>query len=141
MRQMPEVNSCRPSRVLVMDDEPQVLNTICQMLKILGHEITATEKGEEALEVYDKAMKSRRPFDFVILDLVNKRGMGGRETCEKLHAADPQVKAIAISAYCQDTVMTNPEQHGFILKLPKPFTFEELRRALGAVLQQNREAS
>ena len=141
MSNLPELKSRPASKVLVMDDEPQVLQTICKMLEILGHEVHAAEKGEEALEAYGKAIKSPRPFDLVILDLVNKRGMGGQETCKKLHDADPEVKAIAISAYSGDPVMSSPEQHGFILRLPKPFTLDELAQELDRVFKQHSEAN
>jgi CheY-like chemotaxis protein len=60
--------------------------------------------------------------------------MGGKDAIEKLREIDPQVKAIVSSGYSSDTVMANPERHGFDAVLNKPFTIENLASVLHEVI-------
>ena len=66
----------------------------------------------------------------VILDLTNKFGMGGVETIKRLLEMDPDVRAIVVTGYSNNPIISNFREHGFRGALPKPFTLDELNTAL-----------
>lgn len=117
-------------RVLVMDDDSIVRLTLGMLLESLNWEVELTEKGEEALQCYARALEENNPFEVVILDLTVKNGMGGKETIEKLLALDPKVKAIVSSGYSDDDVIANYQKYGFTQVLPKPYGLKQLETAL-----------
>ncbi len=69
--------------------------------------------GEEAIELFRKALDKTEPFDAVVLDLTIRGGMGGKETISKLLEIDPDVKAVISSGYSNDPVMANFRKYGF----------------------------
>ena len=68
------------------------------------------------------------------MDLTVPGGMGGREAMEKLRQIDPRVCAIVSSGYSRDPVLANYRAHGFRGILPKPYSLDQLTRALQTVL-------
>jgi CheY-like chemotaxis protein len=124
-------------RVLVMDDEPTVLEAAVLVLESLGQEAQGAADGSEAVKLYKRAMKSGKPFDAVILDLTVPGGMGGRETVEKLQKIDPEIKAIVSSGYSNDPVMANFKEYGFSGVVSKPYQIEEIKNVLHGVMKKN----
>ena len=121
-------------KVLVMDDEDIILDIAGEMIKIFGHEVEFAKNGEAALEKYQSAMESGKPFDIVILDLTIRGGMGGAETIERLRAIDPGVKAIVSSGYSEDDIVADYEKYGFSAQLTKPYRLNGLKDTLNALL-------
>jgi len=125
-------------RVLVMDDEPTVLEAAVLVLESLGQEAQGAADGSEAVKLYKRAMKSGKPFDAVILDLTVPGGMGGRETVEKLQKIDPEIKAIVSSGYSNDPVMANFKEYGFSAVVSKPYQIEEMKNVLHTVMKKKK---
>jgi PAS domain S-box-containing protein len=122
-------------RILVMDDDAALRATIKSMLKHIGFEhVTTAASGEEAIRLYRKALTLKEPFDTVILDLTVPGGMGGKETMEKLLEIDQGVVAIVSSGYTEESAMAEYEKYGFKGVITKPYTADELKRALYLVL-------
>ncbi len=122
------------ARVLVMDDDDTVRNLIVRMLVMLGHSTGVARDGREALDLYSKGVRDGKPWDIVIMDLTIPGEMGGKETIGPLLEMDPRAKAIVSSGYSNDDVLANFARYGFRARLPKPFTKEDLARAIEAVL-------
>jgi CheY-like chemotaxis protein len=129
----PEVLS-RPlrGRVLLVDDEDLILQTIGSALAALGLEVLTAKDGAEALERFRES--DPRP-DLVLMDLTMPR-MDGREAFHAMHALDPSVPVVLSSGYTEaDSLQTMSGQGpaGFI---QKPYQIKELRllvqRVLGA---------
>ena len=123
-------------RVLLMDDEEIVCRAARKMLRHLGYETELAGDGDEAIELFEEAMKSGRRFDMVIMDLTVPGRMGGKEAVEKLKAIDPGVKAVVSSGYSNDPVMADFTKYGFIDVLVKPYRLEELSRVLRKATEQ-----
>jgi PAS domain S-box-containing protein len=121
-------------KILVMDDEKIIRTLTKQILTHLGYTSEFAHDGQEALELYQKAMESEKPFDAVILDLTVRGGMGGKETIIKLNEIDPHIKCIVSSGYSKNPVMTNYIEYGFCSAIAKPYTVDELSKILGKVL-------
>ncbi len=123
-------------KILLMDDEEIIRESIGSFLTVSGYEIMYANNGEEAVDLYHKEMKTSNPFDAVILDLTIRGGTGGKEAIKKLLEIDPNVKAIVSSGYSNDPVMAKFREYGFRAVLAKPCrSQEELRAILQKVLK------
>ena len=121
-------------RVLVMDDEADILDLVGEMLKLMGYGVETARDGAEALQRYQAAQRDGSPFDVVIMDLTVPEGMGGKEAIRRLKELDPLVKAIVSSGYSYDPVMASFQEFGFSGVIPKPYVMEELGRVLQDVI-------
>jgi len=122
------------AHVLIMDDDPTIRKVLSGMLKVLGHEVTESADGAEALELYRKKKSSGKPFDLVIMDLTIPGGMGGEVAIRQLREIDPDVKAIVSSGYATNSVLSNHSEYGFSGKLVKPFRISTLKTEIKSVL-------
>lgn len=123
----------RRGRVLIMDDDRMVRETMYRQLAICGYEVVAAVHGEDAVSTYQQALEARRPFDAVILDLQVETGWGGERTLCELRRLDPEVKAIVCSGSLEGRG-EHYEKQGFRGVIAKPYTLGELRGQVEAVL-------
>ncbi len=83
----------RRARVLLVDDDPQVLATLAELLKTLSHAVTPAKNGPAALEVH-------RPGRFdVVLTNIGMAGMNGWELADRLRAVDRTVVILFITGW------------------------------------------
>jgi two-component system, cell cycle sensor histidine kinase and response regulator CckA len=113
-------------RILVVDDEPRVLQFLQKGLSRLGYEVETAESGSKACEIYSR---NSHGINCVLLDLIMP-GMGGLETYARLKAIDPTVKVILSSGYSSGRVRQEAMEAGSPEFLEKPFTLEALSQAL-----------
>ena len=123
-------------RVIIMDDEQQIINVLSRMLERLGLQVTVTKNGSELVREYMQAHDAGRPYDIVITDLTVPGGMGGREAISILRNAVPSIKAIVSSGFSCDPVLADCTAWGFVAALVKPYTFSQLEQILASVLNQ-----
>jgi two-component system cell cycle sensor histidine kinase/response regulator CckA len=109
-------------RILVMDDEKSVRDLTSDILSRSGYRVATAVNGDEAIELYKEAMASGQPYDAVILDLVVPGSIGAARALEKLLEIDPDVKAIACSAYQNEPILSDFREYGFKAALFKPYT-------------------
>jgi len=121
-------------RVLLMDDDDQLRGAVARALGDLGYDMEYAHSGAEAVELYRKRREEGKGFDVVVLDLTVPGGMGAKEAAAELLAFDPQVRVVVSSGYTRDPVMGNFQDYGFLDKIVKPYTAEDLGRVLGRVL-------
>ena len=72
-------------------------------LATLGYEVTAVADGQDAIQSYERALRSGKKFQAVILDATVRGGLGGVATIERLRNIDPEVVAIICSGYCDES--------------------------------------
>ncbi len=128
-------------RILLLDDEEDVLEVTAYMLKELGYEVVLARDGTEVFSIYQEAMESKKPFAAVIMDLTIPGGMGGKEVLPKLLKMDSGVRAIASSGYFSEPVMANWKSYHFCSVLSKPYRLADLGKALDQVLKKKDAAS
>ncbi|MFQ5453655.1 MAG: ATP-binding protein, partial [Candidatus Zixiibacteriota bacterium] len=124
-------------RILVMDDEALIRDLTKKILIKHGFTVDCVNDGAEAVNLYQLAMKKKKPYSVVILDLTIPNGMGGKETIEKLWAIDPQVKAIVCSGYSNDPVMSDYKKNFFSGVVSKPYRPIELVQAVNDLLNSD----
>jgi CheY-like chemotaxis protein len=118
-----------PYKILVMDDEPTLREVLKDALELLGHKVTVTKDGNEAVEAYRETAFHGEVFDLAILDLTIPGGMGGEETLRKLLEINPNFNAIVSSGY-SDSV-----PKGFKAALPKPYTIKGITTVIAQVMK------
>ncbi len=117
-------------KILILEDETSVANTLKIMLKRFSLDSIITYEGKDTITKYIESITNNKPFQAVILDLTVPGGMGGVETMKELIKIDPNVLAIVSSGYSTGEVMSNFEKFGFKGILMKPYTLSELGGAL-----------
>ncbi len=122
------------ARVLILDDEESICALVSCALRPLGYEVIETHDALSAIQAYESALHEGRRFDVVISDLTIPGGMGGKEAVRRLHAIDPEVKAIVSSGYHTDPVMSSFREHGFCAMIAKPYELHALGRVVADVL-------
>ena len=130
----PSSPDVKGQRILVMDDDEVVLDVLQGMLDQLGYRSTCTPNGELAIAAYRQAMQEEDAYAAVIVDLTVQGGMGGMETVTRLREFDKRVRAVVSSGYADDPIVSNPEEHGFVQAVVKPFTVGDLQTALESIM-------
>lgn len=123
------------ARVMVMDDDAMIREIGEAMLENLGYEVVLAEDGDEALTMYEAAMRSGKKIDLIVMDLTVLSGMGGKEALMKIKEIDPDVKSLVSSGYSNDPVMANFSEYGFVGALSKPYNQDELAQVVGDILK------
>lgn len=117
-------------KILIMDDEFVVQDITRKMLERLGYKVDNFDEGQQAIDAFQRAIQNSEPYHLVFLDIINKAGLGGRETLKKILKLDPAVKAIAISGFSNIGETDELKNDGFIDILYKPFKYNELKEIL-----------
>jgi CheY-like chemotaxis protein len=116
--------------ILVVDDEPEIRKLVSAMVTQLGYSVLTADSGEHALTLY---RNHKAPMEMLITDVVAP-GMSGPMLADKLTAIQPDLKVLYISGYDNTHVVQKyVVEKGHVL-LPKPFTMEELRTRMAALL-------
>jgi CheY-like chemotaxis protein len=117
--------SARTSRmhILIVDDEPDGLETLQRSLRIKGHSVWAVTSGQEALEVL---AKSGVAADMVVTDYLMPH-MNGIELLTAVRSKYGQLPVVLVTAYGSKKVLTEALQNGCNGFLEKPFTPAQLQ--------------
>lgn len=137
VREKPSSSDCSSlplKKILVLEDEEIVAATLKEMLKYLGYEARIAGDGPQAIDLFSRAQKERKPFDVAILDLTIRGGEGGEKVLGKLRAIDPGLRAIVASGYAEDPVMSDFRTYGFDGAIKKPFFMSTLAAELKKIL-------
>ncbi len=116
------------SRVLVVDDDPGMLELMEVYISRRGFQVIGVPSGEDALGTLDDTQP-----DLVILDLVLP-GMGGLDVLRQLKQALPRVPVVMFSGHAHTRTVVEAMRRGASDFLPKPFELEELDLVLQSVL-------
>lgn len=117
-------------RVLVVDDEPAVRESIGRGLRFEGYQVELAGDGHAALD----AMVTRRP-DVVVLDVMMP-GLDGLETCRRLRITGDRVPVLMLTARRNIGDRVAGLDAGADDYLVKPFALEELLARVRALLRR-----
>ena len=117
-------------RILVVEDEPLLLEAITEGLRIYGYAVDSCEDGEVA---YEQLFIEN--YDLVVLDL-NLPKLDGLSVLEKIRSEKPELKILILSA--RSTVMDKVKglDLGANDYLAKPFDFAELMARIRNLLKR-----
>jgi len=117
-----------PPRILVVDDEPNSLFGLCQILADEGYQVIPAEKAEEALQ----RLKSE-PINLVITD-ERMSGLSGMELLEEVKKLDQKLPVILVTAFGSVSMAVEALNRGAFYFFEKPI-FNNLERFLIIVRQ------
>ena len=130
--QRAEVSGAK-AKILAVDDEPVVLDSLRKILVLDGYSVDTVESGPEAL-----SLVQRHDYDFVFTDL-KMPGMDGVEVVKAVHHLRPDVDIVVITGFATIESAVETMQHGTVAYIEKPFTPDELTD-LAKTLLYKREA-
>ena len=123
-------NAIASLRILVVDDEQSVRETLAEMLVAVNHHVEMAGSGQEAVE------KMRRgSFDFVFTDLAMPE-MDGWETARSIREYWPNVRIILVTGYGPTTVPPEGEEDLVDAIIGKPFDFNQVGSTLDTLARQ-----
>ena len=117
------------SRVLVVDDEPQILRALRTSLRAAGYEVETAETADQAL-----TLLAANPPDAVVLDLVLPDG-SGTDVCRELRTWS-SVPVIVLSVVGDEAEKVAALDAGADDYVTKPFGLEELLARLRAAMRR-----
>jgi CheY-like chemotaxis protein len=122
-------------RILVMDDEDFIRETVGEMLGSMGYDVVLARDGQEALRRCLEAQTVGDPFCAALFDLTIPGRLGGREAVAELRRQQITFPVFASSGYSEDPAMATPWEHGFTDSIRKPFRMAELAELLNRSLK------
>jgi len=108
-------------QILLVDDEPEQIETMENLLVNLGYTTFSVASGEEGI-----AFLQSKEVDLVVLDMIMGAGLNGRETYEKILQIRPDQKAIILSGYSESEELLKAKALGVSFCLEKPVTMSLL---------------
>jgi sulfite reductase subunit B len=112
------------NKILVVDDEAIVRESIRDWLRLSDYDVSTAESGEEAL-----AMIERQDFNVMVLD-IRLPGESGLGVLAKAKLLKPELKSIIITAYPTEETVTEAKKLGAIDYLIKPLAPEDLEKLI-----------
>ena len=108
-------------KILIVDDEPAVLNVVSKMVERLGYQAVSSLTGRDALQLLEK-----EDIELLLLDVV-LNDMTVVELANRSHAYHGRRRIIFMSGHFPHLEINFPRSIPF---LQKPFTLAELQEAI-----------
>jgi DNA-binding NtrC family response regulator len=114
-------------KILIVDDEPEILSIVSKWLSKKGHEVLTTTDPQKALAFVQSA-----DLDVVLLDLIMP-GSSGLNLISLIHERKKTQAIIVMSVIEDMRVAVLAAQEGIEGYLTKPIDFEKLDELLGGI--------
>lgn len=108
------------SKILVVDDEPDIRDILSSFFEEFGYEVAAAAGADEALDIL-----AQEPIQVMLLDL-NMPGMSGLDLCRAIRLRLPQAQIYALTGYHRLFTPDSARQAGFDGFLTKPADLHQL---------------
>lgn len=122
------IESSKKANVLVVEDEPINAEMVEYMLQCMGHEVTVSYTGDDAI-----SRVNENAFDCVLLD-INLPDINGLEVAKIMKEGHPDLPIIALTANAHRNDKEASLRAGVRYHLVKPVTFQELKNTLRLAL-------
>ena len=117
-------------RILVVDDDPGMVRTLQDILRLHGWDVDAATNGDEAVRAVD-----RRSYSAVLMD-VRMPGMDGVTAFQRMHERRPHVPVLLMTAYAADHLLAQAVKSGVLRILPKPLDLRQTLRLLDSAVAE-----
>jgi signal transduction histidine kinase len=118
-------------RVLVVDDNEDLLNVTTTMLSTFGYQVSCAHNGAEAL----RTLQSDQPFELLFSDIVMPNGMNGIELAREAKRLRKDIKVLLTSGYADGMLQRNNAVGEFSI-IDKPFSLADLARRVQSTLRE-----
>ena len=114
-------------KVLIADDEEDILEIVADRLEFLGFEVQTVQDGLACIETIERGAP-----DLVLLDIRMPR-MDGMEVLTQLRETHPELPVVILSASSERKVAEETLSEGAVDYLLKPFEARDLEKKLDRV--------
>jgi len=111
-------------RILLIDDDVQVLGAIKNLLESDGHEVVTALGGQAGIDTFDSARVGSKHFDVVITDFGMPR-VDGRRVASNIKKSSPKTPVVLLTGSGEAPPNSNPAD--FDLVIGKPIRARDLR--------------
>lgn len=115
-------------KILVIDDEPSVVDAVKLILKDNGYDAVGAMTGRDGIEE-----ETRARYDVTITDL-RLPDMSGFDVLRRIRRKNPQSRVIIITSHSTPEIISRARINGAVDVLPKPFSPNELLQLVNHAL-------
>jgi CheY-like chemotaxis protein len=127
----------RPGRVLVVEDDEAVRETVVTLLRALGHQVHKARDGADALA----QLQAGLPVDLLFTDVVMPGQLSSTELAGRARALRPGLQVLFTSGYTENALQHGGRLAPGVQLLSKPYTLDALQRKLARLLDDPAPAS
>jgi CheY-like chemotaxis protein len=120
--------------ILLIDDDPLVLDLAEEILIRFGYKVLTAINGESGIKTY---LDNKETISLIILDLMMP-GMGGKRCLEEILRVNPDMKIVVASGYSEDGHIDAAIDSGARSSIKKPFNVKQLLSVVREVLDAER---
>jgi len=124
-----------PTQILLIEDDPGITDTLQRVLADEGYRVAVERRGDDGLQ-----RASQDPFHLVITDL-KLPGLNGLELVRQLHAAQPRLPIILVTAFGTTETAIEAMKFGAYDYVLKPFDIAQMLELVGKAADSNRRMS
>lgn len=119
-------------RILIVDDEKQMVRTLTDIVRLHGWEADSAYSGETAVDAVGK-----QDYSVVLMD-VRMAGITGVEALKEMKAIRPGIRVILMTAYTATEILAEAEREGALRILSKPVALPGLLEVLEQATRESR---
>ncbi len=124
----------RPSKILVIDDEPEIAEILKDVLTAEGHTVETASGGREGLQRF-----SEERFDLVFTDL-GMPDMSGWDVASGIREDNPGIPVVLVTGWGATLNEEEVESHSIAAVVNKPFDITDLVEVTGTILGHGQSA-
>jgi len=116
-------------KILLVEDEEEVIRVLKRILEDAGHHITTAANGDSALEAFN----IHREFDVLVTDVVMPGSLQGPALAKAVRAIQPGIPCIFVSGYSSEAIIDSNGLEPSDIRLMKPVKRSDLLAAVSTV--------
>ncbi len=125
----------RALRLLVIDDDPAILDSMVTVLELDGHTIVPANGGQQGIDLFREAKERHQSFSAVITDL-GMPHVDGNQVAAAIKALSPKTPIILLTGWGHNMSVEGKAPLGVDFILSKPPDLDELRQVFESVGEQ-----
>ncbi|AWG45935.1 MULTISPECIES: MASE4 domain-containing protein [unclassified Massilia] len=122
--------------ILVVDDEVAIQDNVAEILSARGYRILRASSADEGAAV----LRQHRQIDLLFTDVIMPGTMNSPQLAAVAREMHPEIRVLFTSGYSENAVIQDGKLKQGVNLLNKPYSDEELARAIRAALNGNRQA-
>ena len=106
--------------MLIVDDDPDMAETLSDILNDMGYDVAIAENGYRAIE-----MTRQNKYDVALMDIMMP-GINGVETFKEVKRISPQTRVVMMTAYSVEDLLREALKEGAYDVIHKPIDIDKL---------------
>lgn len=127
-----EEEGSKSARVLLVEDEPDLLELLKIHLVSVGYSVTSVQTCDEAWEI----LSEQTNFDILVTDMTVPGQLQGKDLAMKARSSTPDLPVVFISGYSKESLVHNNGIHPGDFRLSKPIPRKKLLSTVDAALRK-----